>query len=88
MLKRVQLEFTVSIKNRKFGNMIEVYYSPDKDEKKNRALQGETAAIETKDIPAHPTNKTHPLFEDTPENEFKDDQESPTDTSTNNWSTM
>jgi hypothetical protein len=88
MLKRVQLVFTVPIKNRKFGNMIEVYYSGEKDAKNNRALQGETTTIDTEDIPAEPTNKRHPLYEDIPENEYKDDQESPTVTSSKDWSAM
>jgi hypothetical protein len=88
MLKRVQLVFTVPIKNREFGNMIEVYYSPDKDAKNNRALQEETTTIDTKDIPAEPTNKRHPLYEDIPENEYKDDQASPTETSTEKWTAM
>jgi hypothetical protein len=88
MLKRVQLVFTVPIKNRKFGNMIEVYYSGEKDSKNNRALQGETTYIDNKDIPAEPTNKRHPLYEDIPENEYKDDQASPTETSTEKWTAM
>jgi hypothetical protein len=88
MLKRVQLVFKVQIENREFGNMIEVYYSPDKDAKNNRALREETTTIDTKDIPAEPTNKRHPLYEDIPENEYKDDQASPTETSTEKWTAM
>jgi hypothetical protein len=85
MLKRIQLVFQIPIQNRQFINYIKVYYSEPNIRLNNRALQGETTVDTTEATPTDLANKTHPLFEDTPENEYKDDQEPPTETSTQKW---
>jgi hypothetical protein len=88
MLKRIQLVFVMPIKNRQFINYIKVYYSEPNIRLNNRALQGETTIDTTEATPKDLANKTHPLFEDTPENEYKDDQMPPTNTSTQKWTEM
>jgi hypothetical protein len=87
MLKRVQLVFAVPIKSRQFTTMLKVYYSGVNYGRNIRTLEGETT-LDTDGTPTDLASKTHPLFEDTPENEYKDDQEPPSDTSTQKWTEM